>query len=116
MLLLRLLHNGRRVAVRVWQCESFLERAIGLIGQSPVPQDQVLRIPRCRAIHTLGLRHPIDVVFTDHNGRVLHCVRGLAPRRWALHRNASHVWEMRAGLAAVLGVEAGSELVVAGCR
>lgn len=111
---LRLLHNGRRVAALVWQCESFTERALGWIGQTPMPHQQVLRIPGCRAIHTFGLRHSIDVAFTDRRGRVLRCVRKLPPRRVVAHVAASAVWEMRGGYAEWLGLEVGSELVAAG--
>ena len=108
----RLLHNGQAVDINVWQCESFLERAFGLIGQVPPPNALALRITRCRAIHTFGLGYAIDAVFTDGDGRVLRCLRALPPHRVALQRGAHAAWEMRAGLASVLGLEAGSTLML----
>jgi uncharacterized membrane protein (UPF0127 family) len=107
----RLLHNGQAVDVNVWHCESFLERALGLMGLTPIPNALALRITRCRAIHTFGLGFAIDAVFTDRDGRVLRCLRALPPRRVALQRDAYAAWEMRAGLASVLGLEAGSTLM-----
>ena len=109
-----LLHNGHAVAIQVWHCESFLERAAGLIGQAPLANAMALRIERCRAIHTFGLRYAIDVVFTDRAGRVLRCVRSLPPRRFAVQAGAHAAWEMRAGLAMLLGLEAGGALAVSG--
>ncbi len=109
----RLLHNGQPVDVYVWHCESFLERALGLMGQAPLRNALALRIVRCRAIHTFGLGYAIDAVFTDRDGRVLRCWRALPPRSVALQPGAHAVWEMRAGLASVLGVEAGSTLMLA---
>lgn len=106
-----LLHNGQAIAVSVWHCDSFVERALGLIGLAPLPDAFALRITRCRAIHTFGLAYAIDAVFTDRDGRVLRCLRSLPPRRVALQPGAHAVWEMRAGLASVLGLEAGSTLL-----
>ena len=106
----RLLHNGQAADVNVWHCESFLERALGLMGLAPIPNALALRITHCRAIHTFGLGFAIDAVFTDRDGRVLRCLRALPPRRVALQPGAYAAWEMRAGLASVLGLEAGSTL------
>ena len=110
----RLLHNGQAVDVEVWHCESFLERALGLMGHAPLRDALALRITRCRAIHTFGLDYDIDAIFTDRDGRVLRCLRALPPRSVALQPGAHAAWEMRAGLASVLGVEAGSTLMLAG--
>ncbi len=110
----RLLHNGQAVDVDVWHCESFLERALGLMGQAPLPNALALRIARCRGIHTFGLGYAIDAVFTDRDGRVLRCRRALPPRSVVLQPGAHAAWEMRAGLAGVLGVEAGSTLMLEG--
>lgn len=104
------MHNGRACAVLLWHCESFFERAAGLLGQSEPLDSQVLHIPRCSAVHTFGLRYPIDVVFTDATGCVLRCVRRLQPRRLAFQRGAHAALEMRAGLSSLLGIEIGSRV------
>lgn len=41
----------------------------------------VLMLPRCRDIHTAGMRAPIDVAFVDARGIVLLSVRGLGAWR-----------------------------------
>lgn len=51
----------------------------------------------CRAVHTLGLRDPIDVVFLGAQNRILRCVPRLAPNRVAIHWQACAVVELPAG-------------------
>jgi hypothetical protein len=53
-------------------------RRRGLTGRDRL--DGVLVIRPCRAIHTFGMRFPIDVAFCDRYGFVLHATT-LAPRR-----------------------------------
>jgi uncharacterized membrane protein (UPF0127 family) len=40
-----------------------------------------LLIPRCRSVHTFGMRFPIDVLFLDADGRVIALSRGVPPCR-----------------------------------
>lgn len=56
-----------------------------------------LLLPRCRAVHTFGLRAPIDVVFLSPQGDVLRFVPSLAPGRWAFCREAWGVLELPGG-------------------
>jgi hypothetical protein len=72
-------------------------RALRLLGLSRLPRElapAALLIPRCRSIHTFGLRFPIDVVFLDGEGMELDRVDGLPPRRFAGRRGASAVLEL----------------------
>jgi hypothetical protein len=106
----RLTHNGSVLPATVWQCESFLERASGLLTLRAPIDAMLLYLPRCSAIHTFGMRYRIDVAFTDSKGHVLRCIRALEPRRCAWQRRATSVWEMRAGLAEYFGITTGSHL------
>jgi uncharacterized protein len=40
-----------------------------------------LLIPRCRSIHTFGMRFPIDVLFLDGRDRVIELRRSVPPCR-----------------------------------
>jgi uncharacterized membrane protein (UPF0127 family) len=40
-----------------------------------------LLIPRCRSIHTFGMRFPLDVLFLDAEGRVIELRRSVPPCR-----------------------------------
>jgi hypothetical protein len=63
------------------------ERRRGLLGRDSI--EGALVIERCRWIHTLGMRFPIDVAYLDSTGRVLKTIR---MRR---HRVGVPVWESR---------------------
>jgi uncharacterized membrane protein (UPF0127 family) len=102
--------NGRKLALDVRICESFGERARGLRGALPPPARYVLVINPCTAVHTFGMRYPIDVVFCQADGRVLRVVTHLKPRRAAWVRRAACVWEFRAGVTGRLGLAPGDRL------
>lgn len=40
-----------------------------------------LLVPRCRSIHTFGMRFPIDVLFLDEGNRVIELCRAVPPCR-----------------------------------
>ena len=46
-----------------------LLRLRGLAGRRP--DSTVMVFPRCRDVHTLTMRHPLDVAFLDRRGRVV---------------------------------------------
>ena len=53
--------TGEELEVLV--AERFLDRLAGLAGLDTPPPAAGLLIPRCRSIHTFGMRFPIDVLF-----------------------------------------------------
>ena len=73
--------------------------AARLIGLALLPVDRAgdgLLIPRCRSIHTFGMRVPIHVVFLDRRG-VPVSVRGSVPANRVLRdRRADAVFELPA--------------------
>jgi uncharacterized membrane protein (UPF0127 family) len=73
------------------------ERLRGLIGRArPGPREGLL-LPRCRSIHTLGLRMPIEAVLLDGGLLVLDVVR-IEPARvlWP-RRGVRHILEVAEG-------------------
>lgn len=113
MITLRLEVNHRRRGVLVGVCESELERARGLLFRRRLREHEALRIPRCRAVHTVGLWYPIDVVFCALDGTILNIVPRLAPFRSAVQLAAVEVWELPSGGAERLGLQPGDRLGVA---
>ena len=63
--------TGYVLATNVRRAESAWMRAAGFIGRARVSPEEGLWFDRCRAIHTLGVREPLDVLFLDDRGRVL---------------------------------------------
>ena len=49
------------------------------------------------AIHTLGMKFPIDVAFVRRDGRILKCAQAVQPRRMAVALRAYAVIELPAG-------------------
>ncbi len=66
------------VAVTVHVADTFVQRLIGLLGTS---EPRWLWFPRCRAVHTLGMRYAIDVAYFSAAGEVVGIVPKVPPRR-----------------------------------
>jgi uncharacterized protein len=77
----------------VHEATTLKARLVGLAFMRPPPPDHALLIPRCRSIHTFGMRFAIDVTFLDENGHVLRVERAVPPRRVLFERRAFAVLE-----------------------
>ncbi len=74
------LPDGRRWAV----CETasrFFARLRGLLGRPGLPEGHVLRILYCNAVHTVGMKFSLDLVFLSADGRVTRIYRNVPPGR-----------------------------------
>jgi uncharacterized protein len=111
-----LLHNGRPRPLGVLVCDHPLESVRACLARRQLGHDGVLLIRPCAGVHTLGLRHELDIVFSRFDGAVLRCVRSLRPGRIAWARGADAAWEMSAGQALRLGIRVGDQLGVAWAR
>jgi uncharacterized protein len=61
------------------------------------PPGWALLIPRCRSVHTFGMRFPLDLVWLDARGRVLGVDKRVSPWRVRTRRDAAGVVEVAAG-------------------
>jgi uncharacterized membrane protein (UPF0127 family) len=77
--------------------DSFWKRLIGLLGRKAMAEGEGLLLDRCQAIHTFGMRFPIDVVWLDENFRVLQTTVNLLPFRACVQKGATFVIELAAG-------------------
>jgi len=76
---------------------------LGLLGQPELAPGHGFLIPHCRAVHTMGMRFPLDVSYLDGSGRVLQVVT-MKPGRIGLPRlGARHVLECAAGCSPRVG-------------
>jgi uncharacterized membrane protein (UPF0127 family) len=93
----------------VWSVDvprSARERMRGLMGRRGLPAATGMLFHRCRSVHTVGMRFPLDVVFLDRTFRVVD-VRSVSPGRWVVRcAGAAHVLELAAGS----GINAGEVL------
>lgn len=90
--------------------DGFLSRLLGWAGRRRIPDDQALWLVPCRAVHTVGMRVALDLVFLDHTGRILRIDSRVAPCRARWHRCAHSVLEMGAGAARGLGLVPGTRV------
>lgn len=110
MMVFRVEHNRRRLRMQVHVCENRLEKGRGMLFRRRPGHDTAFLLRGCRAIHTIGMRFPIDVLFCDGTGRILRIEHGLVPCRVARERRASQVWELAAGGAQHWGWRVGDEI------
>jgi len=68
-----------------------------LLGLAHLDRSEVgagLLIPRCRSVHTFGMRFVLDIVFLDAMGRPLSLRPGVSPRRAVFERRSAAVLEL----------------------
>ena len=82
---------------RVPVASSPLARLLGLALLDRRRAGVGLLIPRCRSVHTFGMRFALDVVFLDAALRPLAVRTNVPPRRLAGLRGARAVLELPAG-------------------
>jgi uncharacterized membrane protein (UPF0127 family) len=86
------------------------KRRTGLLKHKSLPPGEGLWIAPCEAVHTFGMRFPIDVLFLSKRRQVLKVRREMVARRIAFCLRAHSVLELPAGTAAATGTEAGDQL------
>jgi uncharacterized protein len=64
---------------------------------SPAPPGTALLLPRCRSVHTFGMRFDLDLIWLDQHGRVLAVDESVPPCRVRSRRDAAQVIEVAAG-------------------
>lgn len=89
----------RRLCLNLRRARGFIERLIGLIGRTDMAPDEAFLIERCAAIHTIGMRMPIDVVFLSAHGVVVEVCSAMRPGRMRRCPGAAHTLELAAGAA-----------------
>ena len=105
------LPDGAAIVPRVRRTGWFWERMRGLLGTNPLADGEGLLITPCAAVHTVGMRYPLDLVFLDAQGRVVRTVANVPPGRLAVSGgvHARATLEVRAGWLDLLALE-GREL------
>lgn len=112
-------------ACPLYVADGFASRLLGLTALTEWPAQAGLLIPRCRSVHTLGMRFAVDVVWVSwppsgaRRVEVLRVCDALAPSRFARlagtersrRRLQVAAVELGGGEAGRLGIREGSEAI-----
>jgi len=82
------------VGMEVRVADGFLSRLVGLAFRAD--RGVALHLPRCRSVHTFGMRFALDLVWLDGAGEVVRVDRAVPPCRVRSCRRARSVLELRA--------------------
>jgi len=85
--------------LRVARAERTPERLKGLARLDAMPPSYALHLPRCRSIHTMTMRFPLDLIWLGKDGRPVRVDRAVPPDRMKLCLRARSVVEANAGAA-----------------
>jgi uncharacterized protein len=95
--------------------ETHWSRLRGLLGasESDFRNGSGLWIRPCRGVHTLAMRFPIDVVYLDRDGTVVHVESSLQPWRFApVRMQAASVLELPRNTVASTGTALGDRIEI----
>jgi hypothetical protein len=102
--------RGRNLAGRVELARTSAARRRGLLGVEELASDRGLWIKPCEAIHTFGMKIPLDAVFIGRDFQIRKILTNLAPRRLGVCFLADSVLELRAGTILRTGAQCGDKL------
>lgn len=103
----------RVVCQRIVLARTFWARTRGLLGRPPLSSGEGLLIEPCQSVHMFFMRYAIDVVFLDHEYRVVALRHGLRPWRVTrYYRDAYATLELPAGAARSASLEPGHQLAL----
>ncbi len=110
---LRIVNRTRDSVVgsRVGLADQMWSRARGFLGRPRPDHGEGLLLNPCRAVHTFGMKYPLDIIFLDRQGRVVALYQRLAPRRvtgW--HARAKYALEVPSGTIAATATAEGDHL------
>ena len=101
---------GARAAIRVWRARGFAARLRGLVARPLPGPGCALWIEPCAAVHTFGVRGPLDLVFVSSCMVVQRIDAAVPVGRVRGASGARAVMELQAGEAARVGLRVGARL------
>ena len=102
--------RGTLLADSVEVADTSKKRRTGLLKHDKLDQGEGLWIAPCEAVHTFGMKFPIDVVFLSAGRKVLKTRREMVRRKLSACLWASSVLELPAGTLAATRTEKGDQL------
>ena len=104
--------TGAIIATRVVWGQGAWRRLVGLLFREEVTPDEGIWFPTCAAIHLVGMRVPLDVIFLDEHARVLRTQLRVPRHHVVRCCGASSTIELGAGALSRAEVRIGDRLVL----
>jgi len=105
--------SGTVLATRVNRATNPWTRGVGLLSRKAVAPDEGLWIAHCNAVHTVGMRATIDLLFLDKADRVVKIASAVKPNVLAVScRGAATVVELGTASGAARDVAVGDRLAL----
>jgi len=101
------------LATKITKADNFLTRLLGLLRRKRLAPEEALWLIPGKAVHTVGMKFPIDVIFIDRENRVVGLVPGMVPNRATrVYLGAHSVLELPKGTILKSRTEAGDRLEI----
>jgi uncharacterized protein len=98
------------LATRALVADREATRRKGLLGRDGLDSGEALWIVPCEAVHTFGMKFPIDLVYIDRKQRVRKVRSAVPPWRMSICFTAHSVIELAAGTVLATRTAAGDAL------
>ena len=102
--------RGVPLGDRIDVADTSAKRRTGLLKHTGLAEGEGLWIAPCEAVHTFGMKFPIDVVFVSRKRRVLKVRKEMDRRGIALCLWAQSVLELPPGTVDRTGTQKGDQL------
>lgn len=107
------LKTGECLATKVVVADTVFSRMKGLLGRDMLPRSEALWIKPCKAVHTIWMKFPIDILFLARDHTVVAAEEHVPPNRFsAFVLRAESVMELPAGTIRLTGTRAGDTIRV----
>lgn len=93
-------NKNRDEYLALWgvMADNFSTRLKGWLSNKKVDFNEAIIIFPCNMVHSLGMKIPIDVIFVDKNGKIVHLMEDMQPGKISPRvRKAHYVIELPAG-------------------
>ena len=104
--------NQRVVATALIPAFESASRRTGLLAHQAMPAGAAMIIAPCNAVHTIGMKFPIDIAFVAKDGRIIKIRHDVPARRMAASLRAFAVIELAAGVLTATDTKVGDTFVI----
>ncbi|MFZ7101890.1 MAG: DUF192 domain-containing protein [Peptococcaceae bacterium] len=102
--------NKKIIGDKIDVATSLTARLKGLLGRNSLENGEGLILDPCNAIHCIGMKFAIDVVFMDKGKKIIWIREDMEPGSREAKKDAVYVLELPAGVIAQKGLEIGDTL------